>query len=95
MSITSAASYRKSVSPSSRSPFSHSQPGAVLPTAISIGFNPTYDDVKEKVVEAWILDGKASANPKEIKDLTAIFEQPFYGEEMRLMICILSLFFVW
>lgn len=44
----------------------------VYPAAISMGWNPTYDDLKEKTIEPWILHD---------------YEGQFYGAELRLTIC--------
>ncbi|CAD7925625.1 unnamed protein product [Amoebophrya sp. A120] len=40
--------------------------------AVSIGWNPTFKDVKQKVIEPWILHE---------------FDRDFYGAELRLLLC--------
>ncbi|CAD7936842.1 unnamed protein product [Amoebophrya sp. A25] len=45
----------------------------VLKAAVSIGWNPTYKDVKQKVIEPWILHDFG--------------EVEFYGAELRLVLC--------
>jgi len=44
----------------------------VYKTAMSIGWNPTFTDVKAKTIEPWILHD---------------FAEDFYGEELRLIVC--------
>ncbi|CAE8707691.1 unnamed protein product, partial [Polarella glacialis] len=44
----------------------------IYKTAMSVGWNPTFTDVKAKTIEPWILHD---------------YETDFYGSELRLMIC--------
>ncbi|KAF4725378.1 hypothetical protein FOZ63_021407 [Perkinsus olseni] len=57
-----------------RYPDGHPTPQADLevhPTALSVGVNPSFDDVKEKLVEAYIMHE---------------FSADFYGSELRLLV---------